>query len=221
MPPEQNPEDDEHRALGPDERPNTRSRIVSLLRRGSHTVNDLADALGMTGNAIRAHLTILERDGLVRPSGKRPGVRKPLVTYGLTPQAERLFPRPYGAVLGRVLDVLKEQTNPAALDELVRSVGRRIALDYRTTLPTGRPADHVDRALALLKEFGGFCEREDTNGTTVLACSDCPLAAVAEGRPEVCVLMEAVLTEATGLPVRQRCGTRPTPQCRFEIDGAG
>ena len=35
----------------------------------------LADALGLTDNAVRAHLFAVERDGLVRPSGTRRGPR--------------------------------------------------------------------------------------------------------------------------------------------------
>src|SRR5690349_9974995 len=39
----------------------TRGRILSVLRRGGVTVNELADATGLTDNAVRAQLTALER----------------------------------------------------------------------------------------------------------------------------------------------------------------
>lgn len=203
-----------------DEPPDTRSRIISLLRRGHCTVKELAGTLQMTGNAIRVQLSKLERDGLVRPSGKRPGVRKPMTIYGLTPEAERLFPRPYGVILGHLLDVFKDRATPTELHEIVRAAGRRIALDCRPTGEAGRPTNLVRRALALLREFGGVCEPQDRDGKTVLSCSDCPLATVANGRPEVCTLMETVLSEALGVRIRQRCRPEPTPQCQFEIDTA-
>jgi predicted ArsR family transcriptional regulator len=196
----------------------TRGRIVSLLRRGGHTVSELANALELTGNAIRAHLTALERDGLVRPTGKRPGVRKPVTIYGLTPEADRLFPRLYGPVLGHVLDAIKERSTQPELDDFIRSVGRRIALEYRPPKGARGPRDPVERAVDILKEFGGLCDSTRNNGTAVLTCSDCPLATVADGRPEVCTLMETVLAEATGVPVRQRCQNAPSPHCRFELD---
>src|SRR5438067_2004438 len=87
----------------------TRGQILDLLRRGTETVNDLAAALGLTDNAVRAHLTALERDGLVRPSGTRRGPRKPTVTYALSPEAEQLFPKEYGPILRQLLDVLKDR----------------------------------------------------------------------------------------------------------------
>src|SRR5439155_2153803 len=90
----------------------TRGRIVSLLRRESRTVNELAEALALTDNAVRAQLTALERDGLVRQSGTRPGRRKPNVTYDLTAKAEHLFPKVYGLILRHLLDVLSVRFSP-------------------------------------------------------------------------------------------------------------
>ena len=42
----------------------TRGRIIVLLRKGECSVNDLAKALDLTDNAVRAHLTALGRHGL-------------------------------------------------------------------------------------------------------------------------------------------------------------
>ena len=105
----------------------TRGQIVALLRRASRTVEELAQALGLTDNAIRAHLASLERDGLVRQQGVRRGARRPSYAYDLTPEADRLFPKPYAPVLGQLLDVLAERLEPAEVEALLRAVGRRLA----------------------------------------------------------------------------------------------
>src|SRR5919201_2008502 len=47
----------------------TRGQIVLLARRAPRTIDELCQALGLTRNAIRAHLATLERDGLVRRGG--------------------------------------------------------------------------------------------------------------------------------------------------------
>src|SRR5437764_12716002 len=100
----------------------TRGRVILLLRRERRTVKELAEALALTDNAVRAHLTALERDGLVRQSGSRPGRRKPNVIYDLTAQAEHLFPKVYGLILRHVLDVPKERLSPEKLNESLRAV---------------------------------------------------------------------------------------------------
>ena len=57
----------------------TRGKIVILLRHDLHTVSELAKALNLTDNAVRAHLATLEGDGLVRRSGERRARRLALV----------------------------------------------------------------------------------------------------------------------------------------------
>src|SRR4028119_133852 len=84
----------------------TRGRIIGLLRSSERTVNELAEALTVTDNAGRAHVSTLERDGLVQQSGVRPGLRKPHASSELTAEAEQLFPKAYAPVLTQVLDVL-------------------------------------------------------------------------------------------------------------------
>jgi predicted ArsR family transcriptional regulator len=195
----------------------TRGRIILLLRRGSRSVNEMARAVGLTDNAVRTHLTSLERDGLVRPSGTRPGTRKPNILYDLTPEAERLFPKMYGPVLRHFLDVLNERIAPKKLDEIVCAVGRRMAQSYQTATPAGPAPDRADRAVRVLRELGGSCEPERRDGKIVLHCFDCPLSVAVAGHPEVCRLMETMLAEVLGVAVRQHCKGAPTPQCSFEI----
>src|SRR5215217_6789282 len=105
----------------------TRGRIVTLLRGGAKTVNDLTQELGLTDNAVRAHLLSLERDGLVRQSGVQPGHRKPHFAYELTAEAEHLFPKAYDALLNQLITVLKDRVPSSELDQMLREVGRSIA----------------------------------------------------------------------------------------------
>src|SRR5215218_10232616 len=105
----------------------TRGRIVSLLRDGSSTVNELASKLELTDNAVRAHLLSLERDGLIRQSGVQRGRRKPHFAYQLTAEAERLFPKAYDALLNQLITTLKGRLPPAALEDVLREAGRSIA----------------------------------------------------------------------------------------------
>src|SRR5215510_4347636 len=106
----------------------TRGRIVSLLRGTSKTVNELMADLGLTDNAVRAHLLSLERDGLVKQSGIQRGRRKPHFAYQLTTEAEHLFPKAYDALLNHLISVLKDRLSPKAVKEVLQEVGRSLAL---------------------------------------------------------------------------------------------
>ena len=81
----------------------TRGRMITLLRRSRRTIAELARALGLTDNGVRAHLAILERDGVVRQRGwvrRGSGGGKPAYVYELTSEAEDIFPKAYALVLG-------------------------------------------------------------------------------------------------------------------------
>jgi predicted ArsR family transcriptional regulator len=113
----------------------TRGRIVTLLRRASRTVDELARALDLTDNAVRAHLATLERDGFVQQQGARRGSGKPAYVYNLSPEAEQLFPKAYGPVLHELLGVLSEEMTPEEVEALMRTTGRRIASQWN--IPPG------------------------------------------------------------------------------------
>ena len=93
----------------------TRGRIVTLLRRGQRSVEELAEALGVTDNAVRGQLTALERDGLVTAAGvRRSGTAgKPATVYALASGIDTLFSEAYAPVLAALLHELGDRLPPA------------------------------------------------------------------------------------------------------------
>jgi predicted ArsR family transcriptional regulator len=193
----------------------TRGRIVALLRRDDATVNELAEALKLTDNAIRTHLSALERDGLVKQRGMRRGMGAPAFVYGLMPAADSLLSKAYALVLSLLLDVFAEQTEPDVLEARLREAGRRLAVGR--TIPGENLRARVDAAVGLLGELGGVAEVEEAEKRLYIRGVSCPLSAVAAKHPEVCVLAEAFLTEVIGVPVQEHCDRGERPRCCFEV----
>jgi predicted ArsR family transcriptional regulator len=191
--------------------------VLALLRRASRTVDELARALGLTDNAVRAHLATLERDGLVRQEGLRRGAGKPAYAYDLTPAAERLFPSAYGPLLDQLLAVLAERLPSDQVEAILRQTGRRLAATAPPAPPAADLRARVERALALLDSLGGLAELEEREGKYVIQGYRCPLAAVVPDHPAACLLAEALLADAVGAPVRECCERGERPCCRFEI----
>jgi predicted ArsR family transcriptional regulator len=200
----------------------TRGQIVALLRRGSRTVEDLATALGLTDNAIRSHLSTLERDGLIRQDGVRrgQGAGKPASLYEIHPEAEPLFSRAYAPVLGALLDELAEQLPPKRNEALMQAVGRRLATEMGRA-PAGDLAARVDAAVALLNSLGGEAQAERQDGKLLISgCGGCPLSTATARRPELCGALETMLSEFIGAPVHERCHRGERPRCCFEVASA-
>ncbi len=193
----------------------TRGQIVMWLRRGSRTVNDLAEVLGLTDNGVRAHLAGLERDGLVEQEGVRRGIGKPAYVYRLTPEAEALFPKAYAFLAGLLLEDLRARTGdeafPAALHELGRKAGEAAGVQGRDAL------ERLGGALGVLATLGADTEVSYENGQAQVCAHGCALAAVVAQEPRACGLAEGFLEGAVGVPVRQRCEHSSRPRCRFDV----
>jgi len=197
----------------------TRGQIVALLRRATRTVNELADALGLTDNAVRAHLATLERDGMVESRPLRKGVGKPALAYDLTAEAERLFPKAYAPVLAELLGALAERLPPGELDAVLRTTARRLV--GGRARPSGELPTRLDAAVRLLEELGGVARVESADGTYRIRGQSCPLAAAVPEHPELCRLAEVMVAELVGAPVRACCDVGDRPRCCFEVESAG
>ena len=195
----------------------TRGKILELLRTEERTVNDLADALRLTDNAVRAHLASLERDRLIAQSGMKPGLRKPHVTYTLGPEAEHLFPKAYGRLVSLLMSIFSRQIKPRNLRAGMRTAGRSVAHEHLRELQGKTRGQRIDAALGILKELGGTASFREEDGKHFIYGNGCPIAAATANHPEACLLAESLLTEIIGSPVKECCIRGSTPSCRFEV----
>lgn len=198
----------------------TRGQIVSLLRRASRTVEELAQTLELTDNAVRLHLATLERDGLVEQHGARKGVGKPAYVYSLTSQAEDAFPKAYDLVLQSLLQVLSEKLEENQLVEILRATGERLALAQ--VVAQGDRRTRLELAVKLLNQMGGIAELvEDNQGNFSIQSAGCPLSKAVTAYPQACQLAETLLSTYTGLPVKEFCDRSGSPRCSFRLTEAG
>jgi predicted ArsR family transcriptional regulator len=192
-------------------------RILTLLRRGGMTVDELAGALGLSGNAVRPQLAVLERDGLVERVGESRGASRPARVYGLSRDADLLFSSAYIPVLTELLHVLDSRMESREFDALMREVGGRLMAGRPR--PTGDARQRAEAASGLLNSLGGLARVEQENGSLRIRSDGCPLAAATQRHPEACNAVESLLSEFTGLRVTKCCDREERLRCCFELAG--
>ena len=199
----------------------TRGQLVTLLRRGAQPVDALAQSLGLTPNAVRAHLLTLERDGLVRQRGTRrgQGAGKPATLFELHPDAETMMSRAYAPVLRALLEELASTLPPEQLEAILDGLGRRLAADDFPTAG-GTTRSRIESAAEVLRSLGGLVEVGERNGLPVIRGFGCPLAVAVERRPEACRAVQALLRDVVGSDVRLCCSYEQRPSCCFEVPAA-
>lgn len=195
----------------------TRGKILALLRTGDRTVNELAQELGLTDNAVRAHLASLERDRLVVHAGMKRGFRKPHTAYALGPEAEQLFPNAYGRLVSLLMSIFSRQIAPGDLRAGLRAAGKTVANEHLPELRGKTRQQRIDAALGVLRDLGGAATFREEDGKHFIYGNGCPIAAATANHPEACLLAESLLTRLIGSRVKEHCVRGAMPSCRFEI----
>jgi predicted ArsR family transcriptional regulator len=195
----------------------TRGQVLGLLRRGIGTVEELSAKLNLTDNAVRSHLATLERDGLVERRGLQPGLRKPHFHYGLTAEAEQLFPKAYSTLFNQLLAILKRRLAPDELETILGEVAHSLA---EGNIPGEDESveNRTERTLAALESMGGATTLKDEDGKLrIESVTSCPFDVSVSQHPEVCRLAQTFLSEVSGLKIKEHCRKGDRPKCSFEI----
>ena len=197
-----------------------RGKIVGALReRHSASAFDLAEQFGLSPNAIRQQLVLLERDGLVAGRSVRRGKTKPTVEYSLTAEADRYFPQRYDKMLNAVLREIRVAGGDDAVKAVFQRIGKRSA-ERLTAGPESQPEGQLLSLVESLKAAGVTAELRTTErGKLTLHEHSCPYASVVAENPEACSAIHSILEAVVPGKAEQveSLATGGT-ECRFEID---
>jgi predicted ArsR family transcriptional regulator len=191
-------------------------KVLSELRHGPRTVEELAKALRITGNAVRNQLRKLQAENLVTRAGARPGISKPSALYGITLEGQIQFSTLYLPVMTQFLRVAQGKCSGTQLESFMTDTGKSLANRYPR--PTGVLRHRAHSAARLLRSFGGVAEVRTRNGTLVIRSLSCPLAALTSEHPAACNVLEGFLGAYLGAPVKSCCSLTEEPQCCFEVN---
>jgi predicted ArsR family transcriptional regulator len=197
----------------------TRGRIVEeLRRRKSASAVDLAEAFGLSPNAIRQQLVVLERDGLVAEQSVRRGRTKPTYEFSLTAEAEKLFPQHYGKMLGAVLRELRQQYGEEGIAKVFDGISKRTVAKAKERITAGTTEERAAQLTQVLRDGGVIAEYNLIEGGFELHEHNCPYSEVAKEHPEVCSVIHHVLDETIGgTHVQTESLATGGSECRFEV----
>ena len=189
----------------------SRARLVGLLRSESRSVAALAEALELSEVAVRHHLQILERDGLVSAQTVRgTGRGRPSSRYELTDKARRLFPDNSAELANELLDYLSETHGRSELQRFLRWRAERHGGRYAQALEGARTTgERVDRLAEVLTQDGFASSATSVtmpDGATVLELRQdhCAIKAVAEQHPELCAYEASTFKNLLGGKLSRR-----------------
>jgi predicted ArsR family transcriptional regulator len=197
----------------------TRMEVLELLRRKRRcSAETIASDLGVTPNAVRQHLTNLERDGFVVSHPERSGRGRPALLFSLTERADSVFPKRYGQLATMVLQEVQEMGGPRALDEIFARVAERHAHGIEHELEGLDFDEKLRRVVAWIGRAGTLAEESDTPEGVKVTIHNCPFRNTALKFPQVCSITPQLITRLLGAPVSQAESIhRRDPYCSFVV----
>lgn len=192
--------------------------LVALKKAQPMTAGELAEQFGLTANALRRHLKVLEEDGLVRYQREVRGVGAPVYAYSLSAAGEALFPRSYVQVLATALDALRAQTGDRAVEAVLEAEWSRLADEAGPVLAALPLEERVPLVAELLTAKGYMAEVEPASLT--LRIHNCAMREIAERFPEACAVEARFVERLLGVPLvrnahrRDGCG-----RCEYGVSG--
>jgi len=203
-----------------DEPTSTKSQILALLRHGPLTVQEMAVRLGVTRNAVIVALQDLEAKGLIRRGGaERTGrAGKPAFHYEIIAESfERISPA-YQAISPHLLKA-GVQDGDAAAKRFLTSVGRSMHSELTAHLKiTGRAG--LENTLNFLSSQGAKIEIVPDGRDRIVVSHSCPIGVLVRTDRRICSAIATLLSEATGLEVRDECIYEEKLTCRFRLCAA-
>jgi predicted ArsR family transcriptional regulator len=197
----------------------TRMEVLELLRRkGRSSAETIANDLGVTPNAVRQHLTNLEREGLVVSQPERSGRGRPSLLFGLTERADAVFPKRYGQLATMVLQEVQEMGGPEALDEVFARVAARHASAIERDLDGLDFDERLRRVVAWIGRAGTLVEQTESPEGVKVTIHNCPFRNTALKFPQVCTITPQLISRLTGAAISQADSIhRRDPYCSFVV----
>lgn len=177
----------------------TRGEILTLIKKnGEITIPVLTGTLRIATNAVRGHMAILEKEGLVTFRWEKQARGRPLKIYKLSERAEGLFPKRYEQLLEELITQVELIDGPGKLRLLVDAMAKRWAQGMKAQLQ-GLPAEEALKKIVNHLDLGGMIaslKREE--GYYTISVFNCIYRQISLRHREMCTIIPTLVRELTG-----------------------
>lgn len=188
-----------------DTAPTTRQRVLRELKfRGAASQAALADALGLTREAVRQQLAGLEAQALVSSEAQpSPGRGRPTRVYRLTEAAEEQFPKFYDSLTVTLVQALGDRLGDEGLRDVLTQVTDRQVAQWEPVLAGKSLRERMEALRGVYFDADPFTEvREDAEGTMLIE-HNCPYLAAARDEPRLCSVTVSTMKRLLGVEVER------------------
>jgi len=197
-------------------------QILELLlkNRVGLSIDEIANALDISRNAVQQHFSTLERDCFIKKGALKKTAGRPVQTFVLTEAGINCFPKQYAWFSELILSDLKQEMGSEAFIRYFQKLGVTLSQDL---LPRFEGKQTDERIKALVNILGdlGFQATSMKAGKGeeqyIEACN-CIYHDLAQKHDEICELDKALVSTLLNKEVELvECMAKEGHVCRFKI----
>ena len=195
-------------------------RVLAYLKLvGRCEVKAIARSLRVTAMAVRHHLAVLAKAGLVKTTVERRGVGRPHYVYSLSANADAFFPKEYGTLASNLIRSITELDGESKLARIFEHMKKAAVARYSQRM-AGKPLRRrVAEMAKIMTQAGYMAEWEQLDHRTFqITEHNCAIRCVAQQCQHACVCELAMFRELIQASVsRQEHIVAGDPCCRYIV----
>lgn len=197
----------------------TREIILHTIKQSPQsTVEELAEAAGISPVTVRHHLNALLAEEVIEASSVRRKVGRPYYIYSLSEKGQELFPKRYVRLTSRLLDEMKGKLPANVIDDIFKGVVDNVLEEHHGEFEHLSLEDRLDYLVGLLSEEGFLSSWERTADGYRLVEYSCPYLSITSTHDEVCSFDRQLMRGVLQLDVIQEsCMLHGSNSCQFNI----
>lgn len=184
--------------------PAERRVLYYLKQTGPADVGTLARCLQVTPMAVRHHLTVLDKAGLVETTVERHGVGRPYYVYSLSAEAEDFFPKEYANLANNLIHAVARLDGRQKVAQLFEQMKQEAAVRYAPRMTSKSLRERVAETAKIQSESGYMADWEQLDARTFrIVERNCAISCVAQQYPQACECELDMLRQLLGAVVRR------------------
>ncbi|MFW2373190.1 MAG: helix-turn-helix transcriptional regulator [Gammaproteobacteria bacterium] len=181
------------------------------------TLDQLADLLGISRNAVTQHISVLEKLDCIKSRTLPSAGGRPSRAYTLTDAGMAIFPKQYALFSTMLLKAISENLKGADLENLLGTIGRELALPFMDRVKNS--GNEIEEVRKIMEELGYETRRGSAkkNASEIVA-KNCVFHDLAVENPAVCELDRSLISSLLEKKIEQKeCMVKGGDSCRFCI----
>ena len=195
-------------------------RVLTYLKLvGRCEVKAIAGSLQVTGMAVRYHLAVLEKAGLVKTARERRGVGRPHTVYSLSASADAFFPKEYESLASNLIRSIAVLDGESTVARLFEHMKKAEVARYCSRM-AGKPLRRrVAEMAKIMTEVGYMAKWRQLDARTFQITEyNCAISCVAQQCQQACEaeldMMQKLLNAAVSRKEHMVAGDST---CRYVI----